>query len=93
MHTTISDLPLRTAVRSQQAMWALGGPTAESARDRLHALHDDERGAQAAEYAMLGGVSAAACGGLIAILSDSGILKKLVQAVVSALINAVGSWF
>lgn len=53
----------------------------------------DEQGAQAAEYAMLGGVSAAACGALIAILKNPSTLERVVDAVVGALTRLVGSWF
>lgn len=55
-------------------------------------FHDDT-GAQAAEYAMLGGVSAAACGALIMILKDPSTLERVVGAVVGLLSRAIGSWF
>ena len=90
MHRT--DTVLSTAVRGQQAGWALLDRAGTAVQQRAAGLAD-ERGAQAAEYAMLGGVSAAACGGLIAILSNTNILEKLVKAVVSSLVNVVGSWF
>lgn len=53
----------------------------------------DERGAQAAEYAMLGGVSAAACGALVAILKNPSTLERVVDAVIGGLTRLVGSWF
>ncbi len=52
-----------------------------------------ERGAQAAEYAMLGGVSAAACTGLVALFKNRNTLKTLVEAVLSTLGKVVEGWF
>lgn len=97
MHRTIETRTLGTVVRGQQTAQSLrdvADTAVEAARKRMQALRlDDELGAQAAEYAMLGGVSAAACGGLVAILSNTAILEKLVKAVVSALVDSVGQWF
>lgn len=59
----------------------------------LARLREDESGAQAAEYAMLGGVSAAACGGLVEILTEPDVLRIIVDAVLEALSSAVGGWF
>lgn len=80
---------LRIAVGGQLRAHEL----ADTVRTRLNDIHHDDQGAQAAEYAMLGGVSAAACGGLVAILSNTQILEKLVKAVVDTLVSAVGRWF
>ena len=52
-----------------------------------------ERGSQAAEYAMIGGVGAAACGTLIALLKDKAMLGRVVEAVFSGLARVAGSWF
>jgi hypothetical protein len=52
-----------------------------------------ERGAQAAEYAMLGGVSAAACSGLVAILKNKETLGALVDAVIGTLSKVIEGWF
>ncbi|HUH06874.1 MAG TPA: hypothetical protein VML96_03605 [Egibacteraceae bacterium] len=52
-----------------------------------------ERGAQAAEYAMLGGVSAAACGGLIWALRETDALERVVSTVVNVLTKTIASWF
>jgi len=54
---------------------------------------NQEAGAQAAEYAMLGGVGAAACGALIAIVRDKHTLTRLAEAVFDGLAKMVGSWF
>lgn len=59
---------------------------------RLAALAE-ERGSQTAEYAMLGGVGAAACGALIALLKNKETLGTLVDAVINGLARFVGSWF
>jgi Flp pilus assembly pilin Flp len=53
----------------------------------------EEHGAQAAEYAMLGGVSAAACGALITLLKQPKTMETVVSAVLSGLARAVRAWF
>lgn len=81
-------------VRGQLAASAVGERLADGAQRRLAPLREDpERGAQAAEYAMLGGVSAAACGGLVIILKKEETLKGLVDGVLGLLLRAVRSWF
>lgn len=61
---------------------------------RATALVDrSEHGAQAAEYAMLGGVSAAACSGLVAILKNKDTLRSLVDAVIGTLSSVIEGWF
>jgi Flp pilus assembly pilin Flp len=79
---------LRTAADRLAAAAADG-----AARTPARADLRDERGAQAAEYAMLGGVSAAACGALVTILSRTDIIEEVVTAVVDSLVDVVGSWF
>lgn len=82
-----------TVVRGQLAATAVGDRLADGAQRRLDPLRDDpERGAQAAEYAMLGGVSAAACGGLIYLLQEDGVLRPVVEGVIDLLVRAIGSW-
>lgn len=54
---------------------------------------NDETGAQAAEYAMLGGVSAAACGGLVTLLKGTDLLESIVSAVVETVVGFIASWF
>lgn len=51
----------------------------------------DETGAQAAEYALLGGVSAAVCLGLIAVFTKTTLLKQLLTALIEALITIITS--
>ncbi|MPZ86680.1 MAG: hypothetical protein GEU81_01140 [Nitriliruptorales bacterium] len=66
----------------------------DGAAQRLDRLRDDgETGAQAAEYAMLGGVSAAACGGLVALFKNSDVLEQVVSSVITALTNTINTWF
>ena len=62
-------------------------------RRALLALQEEERGSQTAEYAMLGGVGAAACGTLIALVKNKALLGGLVEAVFGGLIRAVSGWF
>ena len=66
----------------------------EAVERRLAPLREHaERGAQAAEYAMLGGVSAAACSGLVAILKNKDTLRALVDAVIGTLSSVIEGWF
>lgn len=53
-----------------------------------------ERGAQAAEYAMLGGVSAAACTVVIKVVNNNqDIFSQLLSTVFGALGRVVRAWF
>ena len=60
---------------------------------RLLTLLRQERGSQTAEYAMIGGVGAAACGTLIALLRNREFLGRLVEAVFDGLATFARSWF
>ena len=86
--TVVSTTARRLAARRDLAV-AGAQARVESRLARLH----DETGAQAAEYAMLGGVSAAACSGLVALLRDQDTLSTIVDAVITSLGQFVGSWF
>jgi Flp pilus assembly pilin Flp len=55
-------------------------------------LRLEERGAQAAEYAMLGGVCAAACGALVALLKNKSTVSRLMNALFDGLVRLVGQW-
>lgn len=83
-----------TLVSAQLALSELGDRIAGGAQHRLDRLREDpEQGAQAAEYAMLGGVSAAACGGLIYVLRESRILEQVATSIFDLITRTVGSWF
>lgn len=83
-----------TLVRAQVATANAGDRLAEGAQHRLDRLREvPESGAQTAEYAMLGGVGAAMCGGLIFFLKDSDVLGSLLKAVFRTLTKTVGTWF
>jgi len=83
----------RVAVRLQLSTADLGQRIDAAAERRAELLQDGERGAQAAEYAMLGGVSAAACTGLVAILKNRETLGTLVEAIITTLGNVIEGWF
>ena len=55
----------------------------------LHA----EDGAQAVEYAMIGGLGAGLIGLLWTIISRTGLLDKVTEALVTSLTELVKSWF
>lgn len=94
MTTHVTRTARRTAVRTQMAAQDLGQRLDQVAQRRFEAWRDDgERGAQAAEYAMLGGVSAAACSGLVAILKNRETLKTLVESVITTLGGVIEGWF
>ncbi len=55
---------------------------------------DDERGSQTAEYAMVGGVGAAACATAVTIVrEEGGVLDRVFETVLNAAVSAIGSWF
>lgn len=79
----LDDLTRNAAVRVALATDAAGAALADRLVARQCALRDDgERGAQAAEYAMLGGVAAAGCGTMIVVL----------QSQKESLGNQIGRW-
>lgn len=88
----LTDASTRVAARGQLAGADAREWLAEVAQHRLDRLRD-ESGAQAAEYAMLGGVSASACGALIYLLRETDALDRVVSTVVDTLTNTIGSWF
>lgn len=88
----LTDTSARLAARghvmgTEAREWLAGA--AQRRLDRLR----DETGAQAAEYAMLGGVSAAACGALVYLLKETDALDAVVSTVVDTLTKTIGSWF
>lgn len=94
MTTHLQTLAVRAAVGGRLGVAELGARVDDEARRRLALWRDDgECGAQAAEYAMLGGVSAAACTGLVAILKNRETLRTLVDAVISTLGRVIEGWF
>ncbi len=60
---------------------------------RVERLRDDgEEGAQAVEYAMIGGLGAGLIGLLWAIVGRTGILDKVIEALLSVLIELITGW-
>lgn len=55
-------------------------------------LHDEE-GAQAVEYAMIGGLGAGVIGLLWSILKGTGLIDRLVDSLLSSLVELITSWF
>lgn len=53
----------------------------------------DEEGAQAVEYAMVGGLGAGLIGLLWTIISRTGLVDRIVQELLSAVVELIGSWF
>jgi hypothetical protein len=95
MHRSTRTSPTVTlAVHAQLAGGDLRDAVIDRAQRRIARLRDDgEAGSQTAEYAMLGGVGAAACGGLVALLKNEDFLQRILEAVVSGLTKAVKGWF
>ena len=88
-------MSLTPIVRRIDAASRIGTAGAGAALERrIAALRArSERGAQAAEYAMLGGVSAAACTGLVALFKNRETLRVLVDAVIGTLGRVIEGWF
>lgn len=67
----VDDVSRAAAVRATVAATRAGDRVGEQLTKRQGALGDaGERGAQAAEYAMLGGVAAAGCGTMVVVLQE-----------------------
>lgn len=54
---------------------------------------DAEDGAQAVEYAMIGGLGAGVIGLLWTIISRTGLVEKIVNALLTSLVDLINSWF
>ena len=54
---------------------------------------DTEDGAQAVEYAMIGGVGAGLIGLLWTIISRTGLLDKVAETLTTSLVELIQSWF
>ena len=94
MTEQLTTIALRVGVGARLAAADVGARAVGAAARRIAPLRDHaERGAQAAEYAMLGGVSAAACSGLVAILKNKETLRALVDAVIGTLGKVIEGWF
>ncbi|HVL99928.1 MAG TPA: hypothetical protein VM324_11615 [Egibacteraceae bacterium] len=90
----MSNAVTATAVRTRMTASALGDRLAAGAQRRLDRLRGEpEAGAQAAEYAMLGGVGAATCGTLVILMKDKGTLETLVKGLFKGLAELVTKWF
>jgi len=93
-HSNHINPSLAVAVRAQLAGTDLRDALLDAAERRVTRLRDDgEAGSQVAEYAMLGGVSATACGALITLLKNADFLERVMEAVVSGLTKVVKGWF
>ncbi|GEM_PF-5764791 len=88
MRATLAQTMLAVAARRHLAAVDL-----RHALERLGPRLRDDTGAQAAEYAMLGGVSAAACSALMVLLRNKDTLSRVIEAVLTALGKFIGSWF
>jgi Flp pilus assembly pilin Flp len=53
----------------------------------------EEDGAQAVEYAMVGGLGAGLIGLLWTVISRTGLVDRVVETLLSSLVDLVGSWF
>lgn len=90
----ITDPLLGATVRAEMLRTDLSSRAVNAAIRRSAPVRaDGERGAQAAEYAMLGGVSAAACGTFALLLKREGTLEPVVSTIVGLLTRTVRSWF
>ena len=54
---------------------------------------DEEDGAQAVEYAMIGGLGAGLIGLLWSVISRTGLVDRVVESLLSSLVKLISSWF
>jgi Flp pilus assembly pilin Flp len=60
---------------------------------RALTLHGDEEGAQAVEYAMIGGLGAGLISRLWTVISRTNLIERVVESLVSALLKVITGWF
>ena len=53
----------------------------------------DEDGAQAVEYAMVGGLGAGLIGLLWTVISRTGIVDRIVETLLTSIVDLIGTWF
>jgi hypothetical protein len=93
-HLNLSDRAVAAHVRTQLAGRDLGARMIDSAERRVSRLRDDgEQGSQTAEYAMVGGVGAAAAGALLYCVQRPEVWQGLVGAIINSLTDTFRSWF
>lgn len=93
-HPNLTDRAVAAHVKTTMALDDASGRVAAAAQRRARTLRDDgDRGSQTAEYAMVGGVGAAAAGALIACVTKPEIWQPVLKAIFDALRRAVRSWF
>jgi hypothetical protein len=94
-HLNLADHAVAAHAKTTMAVDETAGRLVAAAADRrAHLLGADaERGSQTAEYAMVGGVGVAAAGALIALITKKDLLYRILEAIVTAIIKAVTSWF
>ncbi len=61
--------------------------------DRLRALPAEEDGAQAVEYAMIGGLGAGVIGLIWTLILKSDVFGRLIDVLLNQLVKLVTSWF
>lgn len=74
-------------------MHALEEEAAPAASAAGLAALDAEDGAQAVEYAMIGGLGAGVIGLLWTVISRTGLVEKIVNALLTSLVDLINSWF
>jgi hypothetical protein len=85
----VNDRVLAASVKAQSAA-EHGQRRAVNGLQRRVDRFEGETGAETAEYAMLGGVGATACGVLVKVLKDSGFFSNIFEDLGSIL--DLGSW-
>ena len=67
--------------------------TVTTQQDEVRLDLQAEDGAQAVEYAMIGGLGAGAIGLLWSIISRTGLFDRVVESLLASLVDLVTSWF
>lgn len=91
----LSTTSTALAVRGQIAIQQAGERLASGLERRARVFREDaERGAQTAEYAMVGGVAAAVAGGAAAFCAaNPELVGRVLEYVIEQVLGRIGSWF
>jgi hypothetical protein len=87
---TLSEASRALAVRTQIAGHDLAGRLGSRLRA---ASSEDDRGSMTAEYAMVGGVGAAAAGALITCFKQRDVIERILELAIQVISRAIRSWW
>jgi hypothetical protein len=93
-HLHLHDRTTAAHVRTQLAGEDLRARLVDRAQRQVRMLRDDgEQGSQTAEYAMVGGVGAAAAGALIYCISKEEVWRPVLESILGHMVGRFRTWF